>query len=60
VIAVEEALPREVLATSDVAKQITESGLAMTDRLVHTQHEFLRALVSSAAKSLSGSNGAHA
>ncbi len=60
VIAVEEALPQEVLATSEVAKKLTESGLAMTDRVVHTQHEFLRAPISSAARSLSSRNGANA
>ena len=27
--------------TSEVAKTITESGLEMADRLVHTQYDFL-------------------
>jgi len=52
VITLEEALPQEVASTSEVAKKITESGLQMTDRLVHAQHDFLRGLIDSAAKSL--------
>ena len=40
-VTVEEALPREVEGTSEVAKTITESGLEMADRLVHTQYDFL-------------------
>ena len=50
----EEALPQEVQGTSEVAKKITESGLEMADRLVHTQHEFLRNVVQSAGKGLRG------
>jgi hypothetical protein len=57
-IAIEDALPQEVAATSDVAKKITESGLETTDRLVQAQHEFLRNLIDSAARSLRSRNGA--
>jgi len=57
VITVEEALPQEVAGTSDVAKKITESGLEMADRLVHTAHDFLRSVVDSTARALS-SDGA--
>ena len=58
VITLEEALPQEVASTSEVAKKITESGLQMADRLVHTQHDFLRSVIASTAKSLSSSDGA--
>ncbi|MGO9789319.1 MAG: hypothetical protein ACLP8S_07300 [Solirubrobacteraceae bacterium] len=60
VIAIEEAFPQQVAGTSDVAKKITESGLQMTDRLVHAQHDFLRSAISSTAKSLSIRDGARA
>ncbi|MGO9903591.1 MAG: hypothetical protein ACLP0J_28870 [Solirubrobacteraceae bacterium] len=60
VITIEESLPQEVAATADVAKKITESGLGMADRLVQTQHEFLRSVVDSAGKSLRTRNGAKA
>ncbi len=60
VIAIEEAFPQEVAGTSDVAKKITEAGLQMVDRLVHTQHEFLRSAIGSTAKSLSIRDGAKA
>jgi hypothetical protein len=53
VITIEDALPQEVTGTSDVAKKITTSGLEMTDRLVHTEYDFLRNVIDSAAKSLS-------
>ncbi len=53
VIAIEEAFPQQVAGTSDVAKKITESGLQMVDRLVHTQHDFLHSAIGSTAKSLS-------
>ena len=59
VITVEEALPQQVAATSDVAKMITESGLEMTDRLIHTEYDFLRKVVDSAAKPLSSGHGQH-
>ena len=58
VVTVEEALPQEVEGTSEVAKKITESGLEMADRLVHTEYDFLRKVIGSAAKSLSSRNGA--
>jgi hypothetical protein len=57
-VTVEEALPQEVAATSEVAKKITESGLEMTDRLVHTQYAFLRKGIDSTAKALRGRNAA--
>lgn len=53
VITIEEALPKEVTGTAEVAKQVTESGFGMTDRLVHTGNGLLRDVVHSAAKSLS-------
>lgn len=56
VITFEDALQQEVVGTSDVAKKITESGLEMAERLVHTEHEFLRNVIDSAAKSLSSRN----
>jgi len=52
VITVEETLPQEVAATSDVAKKITESGLEMADRLVHTGNDLMRKVLDSAAKPL--------
>jgi hypothetical protein len=58
VIAIEEAFPQEVAATSDVAKKITESGLELVDRLVQAQHNFLRHAINSTAKSLNSRNGA--
>ena len=45
VITVEEALPQEVAGTSEVAKKVTESGLEMADRLVHTEYDFLRHVI---------------
>jgi hypothetical protein len=53
VITIEEALPQEVTGTAEVAKKVTESGLGMADRLVHTGYGLLREVVHSAAKSLS-------
>jgi hypothetical protein len=58
VITIEEALPHEVTRTSEVAKKVTESGLAMTDRLVHTEYDLLRDVVDSTANSLSRHDGA--
>jgi hypothetical protein len=58
VITFEEALPQEVAGTSEVAKKVTESGLQMADRLVHTQYDVLRDVIASAAKSLSSGDGA--
>jgi hypothetical protein len=57
-VTVEEALPQEVQGTSEVAKKITESGLEMADRLVHTQYDFLRKVIDSIAKALSSRNAA--
>ncbi len=57
-ISVEEALPQEVADTSKVAKKITESGLEMADRLVHTEYDFLRHVIHSAGKSLHSGDGA--
>jgi hypothetical protein len=53
IITLEEALPQEVAGTSEVAKRITESGLEMADRLVHTQYHLLRAVADRTAVSLS-------
>ncbi len=58
VVTVEEALPEEVQATSEVAKKITEAGLEMAQQLVHTQYDFLRQVIDSAAKSLSSREAA--
>lgn len=58
VIVLEEALPQEVAGTSEVAKKITESGLEMTDRLIHTQHELLHKVIESSAKSVGRRGGA--
>ena len=58
VVTVEKALPQEVEGTSEVAKKITESGLEMADRLVHTWYDFLRKVIGSTAKSVSSRNGA--
>jgi hypothetical protein len=54
-VSVEEALPQEVHGTS---KTITESGLEMAARLVHTQYDFLRKVINSAGKSLGSRSGA--
>jgi hypothetical protein len=51
-------VPQEVADTSEVAKKITESGLQMADRLIHTQYEFLRKVIDSTAKSLRSRDGA--
>ena len=53
VITVEEAFPHGVTRTSEVAKKITESGLEMADRLVHTEYDLLRDVVDSAAHTFS-------
>ena len=57
-VTVEEALPQEIAGTSEVAKKITESGLEMADRLVHTQYAFLRKGIDSTAKALRSRDGA--
>lgn len=51
VIAIEEAFPQETADTSNVARKITESGLQMADRLVHTQRGLLRNVIDSTVKS---------
>jgi hypothetical protein len=60
VITIEDALPQEVTGTAEVVKKVTESGLEMTDRLVHTRFDLLRDVVYSAADSLSPRGGAKA
>lgn len=57
VITLEEALSQEVEGTSKVAKKVTESGLEMADRLVHTQYGFIRKVIDSAGKSLRSTDG---
>jgi hypothetical protein len=57
-VTVEEALPQEVQGTSEVARKITESGLEMADRLVHTQYDFVRKVIDGTAKALSSRNAA--
>jgi len=57
-VTAEEAVPQEVASTSDVAKKITESGLQMTDRVVHVANDVLRNVIASTAKSLSSPDGA--
>jgi hypothetical protein len=39
-------------------EEITDSALEMAQKLVHTQYEFLRKVVDSAGKTLSGSDNA--
>jgi len=56
-VTVEEAVPQEVAATSDVAKKLTESGLQVVDRLVHVGNDVARNVIASAAKSLSMRDG---
>ena len=58
VINIEEAFPQEVSATTEVAKSLTESGLQMTDRLVHAAYDVLRDVVDTAAGSLGRHSGA--
>lgn len=53
VITVEEAWPHGITRTTEVAKKITESGLELADRLVHTEYDLLRDVVDSASNSLS-------
>ena len=57
VITIEETLPQEVAATSDVAKMITESCLEMADRLVHAGNDLMRNVLDSAAKPLRTRDG---
>jgi hypothetical protein len=56
-VTVEDALPQEVVSTSEVAKKITDSGLEMADRLVHTQYDVLRHVIHTTTKSLSRHGG---
>ena len=58
VVTLEEAMPRQVASTSEVVKQITDSGVEMTDRLVHADYHFLRTVIEGIAKSLSSQDGA--
>jgi hypothetical protein len=58
VITLEEALPKQVAGTSEMVKKVTESGLEMTDRLVHTDYHFVRSIIEGVAKSLSAEDGA--
>jgi hypothetical protein len=60
VITIEEALPQEVTGTTEVAKKVTESGLEMTDRLVHTGYDLLRDVIDTTADSLNRHDGAKA
>ncbi len=39
-------------------QEIVDSALEMADRLVHTQYDFIRKVIDSAGKSLSGPDGA--
>jgi len=52
-VTVDEVLPAHGDGPSR-REEITDSALEMAQRLVHTQAEFLRKVVDSAAKSLSG------
>jgi hypothetical protein len=52
---VDKALPPRGQGPSR-REEITDSALEMAQRLVHTQYEFLRKVVDSAGKSLSGSD----
>ena len=38
-------------------QEVIDSAMEMADRLVHTQYEFIRNVIDSAAKSLSRSDG---
>ena len=60
VITIEEAVPQEVTGTTEVVKKVTESGLEMTDRLLHTGYDLLREVVDRAADSMSRHDGAKA
>jgi hypothetical protein len=52
---VDEALPPHSEGPS-TREEITDSALEMAQRLVHTQYEFLRKVVDSAGKTLTGSD----
>ena len=53
VVTIEHAFPQEVADTpASPEKDHRVGGLQMADRLVHTQHRFLRNVIDSTAKSL--------
>jgi hypothetical protein len=56
VATVDKALPPRGEGPSR-REEVTDSALDMAERLVHTQAEFLRKVVDSAGKSLTGSGG---
>jgi hypothetical protein len=53
---VDRALPAQGEGPSR-RQEVIDSAMEMADRLVHTQYEFIRKVIDSAAKSLSGSTG---
>jgi DNA-binding transcriptional regulator YbjK len=53
---VDEALPAHGEGPSR-RQEIVDSAMEMADRLVHMQYEFIRKVIDSAGKSLSGSDG---
>src|ERR1019366_99637 len=53
---VDEALPMHGEGPSR-RQEIVDSAMEMADRLVHTRYEFIRKVIDSAGKSLSGSDG---
>ncbi len=54
---VDRALPPRNGKGPSTREEITDSALEMAQRLLHTQADFLRKVVDSAGKSLTGSNG---
>jgi hypothetical protein len=54
---VDQALPTHGEGPSR-RQEVVDSALEMTDRLVHTQYEFIRKVIDSAGESLSRSDGA--
>ena len=57
VITIEEAFPAEVTGTTDVAKNITKSGLETIDQLVHTEYDLLHHVADGSATWLSRHHG---
>lgn len=53
---VDQALPGRGERPSK-GQEIVDAAMEMADRLVHTQYEFVRKVIDSAAKSVSGPNG---
>lgn len=53
---VDQALPAQGEGPSR-RQEVIDSAMEMADRLVHTQYEFIRNVIDSAAKSLSRSDG---